>query len=245
MVLAGYPAAAPPVTGCSYHLARGPVEQRDTSCVGAPRRSRHGWRHTTQRTSVASTRRKRERVLGQVLENTSERDAQRLFNATQRRITWHASADETCSFCEEPIRLIGKTWRLTAYIRTAAAEGRTCRTLRSLTAGATPPPALSGPAEKIKRRSNVVGIRNTADHPPRPSKTKPKPTRTPTGRVRDERRSASSAHRAAGQPATGHVHRAGRPHPRPVPRRVVRGASGHRPGRRHGCRRTGTTCGCT
>lgn len=55
-------------------------------------------------TDSAKTRKKRERVLDQVLEHVFERDAQRLFNATQRRITWHASAHKTCSFCDEPIR---------------------------------------------------------------------------------------------------------------------------------------------
>lgn len=47
----------------------------------------------------------RERLLRQVLDHVfDDKDAARLFNPTQRRIVWHASADKRCCFCCEVVR---------------------------------------------------------------------------------------------------------------------------------------------
>ncbi|MEY2447127.1 MAG: hypothetical protein QOH79_603 [Acidimicrobiaceae bacterium] len=47
----------------------------------------------------------RERLLREVLDNVFEDlDSTRLFNATQRRIVWHASTSKKCSFCGDVIR---------------------------------------------------------------------------------------------------------------------------------------------
>lgn len=46
----------------------------------------------------------RERLLRDVLDGVfDEKDTNRLFNATQRRILWHASTTKRCSLCELPI----------------------------------------------------------------------------------------------------------------------------------------------
>lgn len=47
----------------------------------------------------------RERLLRDVLDGVfDDLDSDRLFNATQRRIVWHASTSKKCAFCKEPIR---------------------------------------------------------------------------------------------------------------------------------------------
>jgi len=47
----------------------------------------------------------RERLLREVLDHVFEElDSSRLFNATQRRIIWHASESKKCGFCKKPIR---------------------------------------------------------------------------------------------------------------------------------------------
>jgi hypothetical protein len=47
----------------------------------------------------------RERLLREVLDRVfDDLDSCRLFNATQRRIVWHASASKNCAFCQQPIR---------------------------------------------------------------------------------------------------------------------------------------------
>lgn len=47
----------------------------------------------------------RERLLRAVLDGVfDDLDSRRLFNTTQRRIVWHASASKKCAFCKQPIR---------------------------------------------------------------------------------------------------------------------------------------------
>jgi hypothetical protein len=47
----------------------------------------------------------RERLLREVLDHVfDDLDSYRLFNATQRRIVWHASSTKKCAFCKTPIR---------------------------------------------------------------------------------------------------------------------------------------------
>lgn len=56
-------------------------------------------------TDSFKTRTKRERLLRQVLDHVfDDKDAVRLFNPTQRRIVWHASASKECTFCHEVIK---------------------------------------------------------------------------------------------------------------------------------------------
>lgn len=50
-------------------------------------------------------RRTREKLLREVLDHVFENmDSCRLFNATQRRIVWHASPSKKCVFCKTPVR---------------------------------------------------------------------------------------------------------------------------------------------
>jgi hypothetical protein len=66
----------------------------------------------------------RERILREVLNQTfDELDSVRLFNATQRRIVWHASNSKKCAFCKQQIR----RWEDMAvdHVRPYSSGGRT------------------------------------------------------------------------------------------------------------------------
>ncbi len=55
-------------------------------------------------TDSSAQRRSREQLLREVLDGVFEPlDSSRTFNATQRRIMWHASEKKTCSLCGQPI----------------------------------------------------------------------------------------------------------------------------------------------
>lgn len=71
-------------------------------------------------TDSYANRSRREAILRKVLEGVFEPlDTQRLFNATQRRILWHAAKDRRCDWCGGPIARLEDAHvdHITAYIK--------------------------------------------------------------------------------------------------------------------------------